>query len=426
MIISRFTPAHSFYKSLNAIVICLLLTRFGGVIDLGPLFFNLAFFLYLLFFCTLMAFRKSFLSKKSVGMFAILFGFYCYGVLKPVWDGNSTFYYSIWESRHFITWLMFPVWLYFLAPPKGSGELDLSWIWVFTGCACYLSFVIIIFYLFGIRPPGYSVNTAGVLHVAVPTLLLVALFLIWAKSLSVNSGFSVASLLTSSLIIVAIVLEGHRSLLLGLLCAVVIFLYGKYRNKFSLWLGRLILLFPFIFLLIVAPYVQNLLVNDAAFQSRFNINAIRFDYLQEQLYWGYGFIDENSSLGLEASLTARSRFQETFGTVDFGYLDIALKFGLVGGVFFLLFFVWLGLKAFLSRDLLFQLASSFMLGLFIINLTWSMFTYAHGILLAALLSAMIITRYKVCLRFKRVYKNFSVGRIRVFRWDKSKLFMSTV
>jgi len=387
----EYLQRHTFFKLINALILCLLLTRFGGFVAVAPVVFNFTLILYLLIFSVIMLLKKSFIFKKKyIGISFFLFFFYCYGLLKPVWDDNSTFYYSLKESRHFIAWLLLPLWLYFLSPRKPGTGIDLSWIWIFVGFACYLSVVNFVFYLFGIKPPGYAASDSGLLHLAAPTLLIVGLFLVWVKAIVRGRGLNFTDILFSTIIILAISIEGHRALFLGLLIAILIFIYLKFNNRFSFGLKLSVLLLVFIGFLIVWPYAQSLLIADAAFQSRFAINAMRFDYFLTQMSWGYGFIDENSELGLQMSLTSASRFQDTFGTVDFGYLDIALKFGLVGGTLFLFYFLWFASKALLSRESLSQLAGSFIFGLFFMNLTWSMFTYPHGIIITTLLAAIII------------------------------------
>jgi O-antigen ligase len=103
--------------------------------------------------------------------------------------------------------------------------------------------------------------------------------------------------------------------------------------------------------------------------------------VRERPWAGYGFVDETSPLGRRFMTAADSRFEQTLGTVDGGYLDLLVRFGILGTSALLLTFGGLPLRVLRSRDgdAAASGAALFLLSYYPVAVTWSVFSYAHGI-----------------------------------------------
>lgn len=384
-------------KVISIIILLIIITRFFGFTNISSTTYNFALIFYLLIFSlTVNILNKKILIQEIIILIITLI-YFCYGVFKPVIDDNSLLRYSFSASWEFASWLFIIFWSTILNINLKSKNLDLKCSWAFTIFAYALSIILISNFLFDINLSGY-IKIEKIIHIHMPSILPVAFFLTLIKLIQSNNSLKYTDFIGIILIIIGIYLESHRSIFFGILIGFLLFSLIRISKKLSLTNN----IFFFSFLLIISFLLLDailfLLLKDDAFASRFYINEYRFIFFKENPFFGYGFIDPDSKLGNKMFLLSNNRFTETFGSVDFGYLDLFLKFGLFGGFLFLFFLLWIAFKAILSNDLISQLAGSFLIALFFINITWSMFLYPNGIFLTSLLITIINIRGKIFIK----------------------------
>jgi hypothetical protein len=126
---------------------------------------------------------------------------------------------------------------------------------------------------------------------------------------------------------------------------------------------------------------DQLTYREGSLGSRITYNYFRIAAWRTRPLLGFGLLDEQTSLGQRMTSESTSRFTDTVGTVDAGYVDLLVRFGVLGSLAYLI-----GLARTIliagreggsgaTRDALVL----FLFSMFGVNLVWSALTYSHGL-----------------------------------------------
>jgi O-antigen ligase len=155
----------------------------------------------------------------------------------------------------------------------------------------------------------------------------------------------------------------------------------------------------------IYPKIENIIFNsiddiitgkDVALSSRYIYNEFRWDAIKERPMFGYGFIHKDASVTKSVRLIDDNRFAEKFGVIDSGYIDLLIKYGYIGMTLYLILwaknFIPIILKP--SKYRLLQIGMSlYLLQYFLVNYTWSVFSFAHGLVPAFIALYLIKSKY---------------------------------
>jgi O-antigen ligase len=209
-------------------------------------------------------------------------------------------------------------------------------------------------------------------------------------------------------LLTGIALQPHRSIFLSSLAgAAVIFLYRSPFNVKIRVAFAVVAVIGSACLFIKADTlsaaftepVREVLEQTGAIEARRNINSFRWDEIRNRPLLGHGFIDETSDFGESFYLASDSRFRQTLGTIDSGYVDALARFGIVGTIIILIQYIMVvsipfRMKSYGTVERL--MPAVFLATYFIISMTWSVFTYKHGIIPAAIAIYLITKPTSTC------------------------------
>lgn len=308
-----------------------------------------------------------------------------FGILYPYYLGFSNIKSAVIDGKDMFGYVV----LAYLAINFRSFDYDyFSKLFCFIGVV--LTAVLIVGYITGYCPPGYTqIWRSNIVQVHYSTYISIAVCL-WASSM-LKPRINVLNAFLFLFLNTGLLIQGHRSILIATLLVVSL-----------LWLVKAHLSIKYLYIIIGIPLLLsiNLMSDGRYFEttvlkpileiqnstgsigSRNILNAERLEYIEDRPLFGYGFIDETSLLGWPIAKLSSSRFSKTLGTVDSGYIDMIVRFGIVGT---LLFCLILGAVLFerlrnMRGHSEYQLAMLFFLATFFaVNYTWSVFTYRFGI-----------------------------------------------
>lgn len=313
---------------------------------------------------------------KKVILFLALF--YLYGVVKPMLDGHQGWMLSVKSSKSMTAYFFL---FYVLA---FSDRMDWNRIFRFVTC---LGLYYAVLYLvnkvgMGIRPPSYVKDSF--LQCPYDSFMLLAL----CCQLMQEDAFRSRSLWVMALLMAGIYIGGYFSLTVTAgAIAVGMLLYRHLRHP------ALIVLLTGGFLLVVvyawgisSTFLDTWKSQQSALDSRTFYNEFRWALIAKELWGGYGFLSRDTRL---VSLNAgdHSSYMSDLSFIDAGYVDLMGRFGLIGIILFLLvplYFVWRSPWNRQTLPLLLML-----LFYYAVNITWSVFSYPHGIIVLALVYAYL-------------------------------------
>lgn len=177
----------------------------------------------------------------------------------------------------------------------------------------------------------------------------------------------------------AIFASGFRSVLVGMM----LLLSFYYWKRLEAILRTLIVFIIFF----ITPSVFNGVLNDEAITSRLSVNLSRFQLFMERPFFGYGFISRESELHNMFLSKSISRFDSTVNVVDAGFLDIILRFGVLGGIIYLLVLkniIW-GTN---------QPRLEVVTGVLLINITLSVLTFGFGLFALGIYTGLLMLASK--------------------------------
>jgi O-antigen ligase len=333
--------------------------------------------------------RQKSLPAGSVMVFlSVVVALIAFGITYPYYLGHSSLSAAVIDGKEMFSYAV----LAYLAVNKKHFDYR-YFVRLFSIVSAILVTVLILSYLTGYCPPGYTqVDDSNVIRVNYSTYISIAAFMLAAKVMS--NRIETSDLIFMGYLFTGLFIQGHRSIALTTTLAIILMwcLWTKRTVKIFAALGITMLVLssmivtPGFIKTIIAP-TSELYDVAGSIESRKNINYVRFLYIAERPLLGYGFIHKSSPLGEEVGVYSTSRFNESLGVVDSGYIDMMVRFGIVGtlmlcGAFGMLIVNRLRRLNMLRNE---QIAMVlFLVTLYFVNYTWSVFTYGFGIICSSI------------------------------------------
>ncbi len=322
-----------------------------------------------------------------------------YGIIKPFLDSNSSIFLSFMASKE--TWFYF-LFLYLVVYRDRIDNKQLFKTIRLLGI--YLS----VMYIIGkislqLVPPIY--HNENFVRTFFPTYISLAIF-IYAMRLKFDEVKSMKDRIRVLILFLGLILAAHLSLTVMTFVGFILYKYvydqklrfNKYfisRFVFIAFLGISITLISVsgLFERMVNNVEDIISGEDNSLVSRDVYNEFRWEAINKKSNLGYGFIHQSSSFMKNIKALGANRFMERFTVIDSGYVDLLIKFGYVGtGIILIVFFIYYGRGFFIKYKNPLSLAMSiYLMQYMFINYTWSVFTFAHGIVPGILALHLLFT-----------------------------------
>lgn len=368
-------------------------TKFLGFIDPSTFIVNGIELGY--FGLNLIALAGSFLSKtwynipkKSNLIIFIVLAMLIYGISKPLFDGNSTLLQSFMASKEIWFYFLFFYLVSYRKKIKSKQIINLiKWI------GLYFSLI----YIFGILIPEivpvYYFDDE-IIRVYYPTYISLALFL-FAVGLKTKGQSKIKPIVPISMMLVSLVFAGYASLTImsafGLVGYLFIYRQKNLLNKKSIIVFSLMSVLMVLLLLLINEETYNYLLssiydiisgNDPSISSRMLYNEFRWEFINRQREFGYGFIHQSSEIMKSMNTSDSNRYMQRLGVIDSGYVDMFTKFGFIGTAVIIAIFLKFIISGILqkNKNTLSLAMVIYFSQYFFVNYTWSVFTFAHGII----------------------------------------------
>jgi len=311
-----------------------------------------------------------------------LFLFYLYGLVKPMLDGHQGWMLSVKASKSMTAYFFL---FYVLA---FHNRLDWERIFRFiTWLSLYYAGLYLINTMgIAIRPPVYV--KYDFLQCPYDSFLLLAL----AYQLTQEELVDRKRLLTIALLLVGIYLGGYFSLTVASLFILLgVYLYQNVRHPALI----VLLTGGFLLFLVYGWFIDTSLMTawssqQSALDSRSYYNEFRWALIDREFWGGYGFLSRDTRLVSMNASGESSSYMLDLSFIDAGYVDLMGRFGLIGTVLFLLlplYFMWI--SSWNRKTLPFLLM---LLIFYAVNVTWSVFTFPHGIIVLAFVYAYLYSK----------------------------------
>ena len=334
-------------------------------------------------------FTKWYQIPKNVILFIFLIlAMLVYGISKPIFDGNSTLFQSLIASKDIWFYFLF---FYLVAHRK---KIDNNLLIIFIkGIGVYFSLIYIVGMFTTTIIPSYYFEDE-IVRVYYPTYISLAL-LFFAMDLKLYKHKNAKFILLILLLIAGLVLTGYISLMVmsgfGLIVYVLVFDKKLQLNRRSMIvLSMIIVLLIFLTILIkeetyklITAFIYDVLSgNNPSLSSRAYYNEFRWEMIDQQKAFGYGFIHQSSDIMNVMNTNEASRYMQRLSVIDSGYVDMFTKFGYIGSIFILFVYLKYTLVGFLNKNKspLSLAISIYLIQYYFVNYTWSVFTYAFGII----------------------------------------------
>lgn len=326
---------------------------------------------------------------KGAGvLIALLLLLYAYALLMPVVRGESDLALAFVAGKGFMSYFFL---VYLLLVYRDVDDLRLMNFIEWLGR--YLSLVLVAYAALRLAPPAYVSDMPWhqAMRVWYPTFISLALFLsFWKRSVGLASRPVV--LVWAAVHLLALYLAGHMSIFLSSIVGLTGYWFLAQRRSAALTMFAISLLIGAASAWLLLPsridQVGSAAQEDLAYSlsSRDRYNSFRWQAIWERPLTGYGFL--HFSTDLVQSLkgqTDKNRFLRELEVIDSGYVDLLVKFGLALTAGLLGYLVYAGYYCWSRFRLLtssrFGLCIMLFLGqMLVVNYTWSMFTFPHGIL----------------------------------------------
>lgn len=322
-----------------------------------------------------------------------------YGIIKPFLDKNSSVFLSFMASKE--TWFYF-LFLYIVVYQHKIDNKHLLKFIKFLGI--YLSSI----YILGkislqLVPPIYY--NESFVRTFFPTYISLAIF-IYAIKLKFDDVRSIRDRIIILILFLGLVLAAHLSLTIMTFAGFILYKYvydkklqfNKYivsRFVFISLIGISITLITVSGLYEKIVYNLESIINgeDNSLNARDIYNEFRWEAINKQKELGYGFIHQSSSFMKDIKALGANRFMERFTVIDSGYVDLLIKFGYIGTIIIMVvFFIYYSQGFFKAYKNPLSLAMSiYLMQYMFINYTWSVFTFAHGIIPGIIAFHLLLT-----------------------------------
>ena len=333
--------------------------------DIGQFIINISMLLFYLF-------KRPVLTDKYFKYLDLIIIIYIFGISRSVLIDFSSFQDSVIGSKSFSSIFL----LHYLLSNKEyiNNEYLLK---IIFGLTLYFLLIFIFAIFFDLVPPEYY-KEGFLIEIDYLTIFALGVIIISAKDF--NFPLNLYKYFLIIIFPYLLIKEGHISILFTIAISSLLLLFFKEKlflikfSKIKLFF-LIILLIPiaYIFDSFIIDYLYNNIVNLDSISSRILTNKIRVEYILEKPFLGYGFSSFSS-----IQFDTVNQFSNYLSTIDNGYHDLLIKFGLIVSSLYLFCLYKLTIPDVVSKQN-FPLVV-FMILLLFINLTWSVFTYEIGII----------------------------------------------
>ena len=333
--------------------------------DIGQFIINISMLLFYLF-------KRPVLTDKYFKYLDLIIIIYIFGISRSVLIDFSSFQDSVIGSKSFSSIFL----LHYLLSNKEyiNNEYLLK---IIFGLTLYFLLIFIFAIFFDLVPPEYY-KEGFLIEIDYLTIFALGVIIISAKDF--NFPLNLYKYFLIIIFPYLLIKEGHISILFTIAISSLLLLFFKEKlflikfSKIKLFF-LIILLIPiaYIFDSFIIDYLYNNIVNLDSISSRILTNKIRVEYILEKPFLGYGFSSFSS-----IQFDTVNQFSNYLSTIDNGYHDLLIKFGLIVSSLYLFCLYKLTIPDVVSKQN-FPLVV-FMILLLFINLTWSVFTYEVGII----------------------------------------------
>lgn len=338
---------------------------------------EVGYFVHSMIFLLHYAFGRNAINKKQIlPVLDLIILFFIYGIFKPYFDDISSINESIIGSKHFSSLFL----AHYLFSKKNSFQnIFLEKVIGFYGY--YFIFIFISFLTLNIIPPFYVKDITGI-EINYPTIFSLFLFIKAASSKKVSQ-----KLFTFFLLLIwtyGMIFEGHSALMLTTTFGCLLFIFKIPLTYFAMNTKRLLLgFFLLLALIVIFPNILIALNDAGSIQSRLITNLDRVQMIIDNPYVGYGFLSYDS-----LNFMNENKYAIYSSTIDNGYIDFILKFGMIGCIAFLLIFYKIIISQNNSvKDVALKV---FLIQYIFVNITWSVYLFAVGNIALCLATFLII------------------------------------
>jgi hypothetical protein len=339
------------------------------------------------------------LPKNSIVIIILILVLIFYGILRPILNDYSSVKQAVIASKDAWYYVIF-IYLFVYYDNIDINKLMkfVKWVSIYFTINYCLFFVVP-----AIIPPAYS----HVSHVRTffPTYISLAIFLYLIElKLGAEKPFKIYALI--SFLFLGLIFATHSALTIMTLFGTVLYLFVynedlKIKRDIIIKLTAIGVFAIALALLYINGLYQGIIdkansilySEDLALQTRDLYNKFRWDAINDEPIFGYGYIHQSSKLMAQFKLVAGdSAFMERFTVVDSGYVDLLIKYGYLGTgiMLFILcrYFMFGFFKKYKNHMTLAM--SLYLVQYLFINYTWSVYTFSHGIIPGAIAFYFII------------------------------------
>jgi len=400
------------YKSPTKFIILYLFstTKFFGFLDLEAMSGALMGYNFFFIVIHFIAFSLALVEDNKIELrtdakripvilyFLIIFS---HGIIYPSIMGFSSFFPSIIAGKHFFIFFI----LFYMINKKRDIDFNLIKKTVIL-TSIIISLIIFMYATTGVSTPFYEQKTRldgslqGIIQVYFLTYLSLSVFLL-LREYMYDTKVKLQSIFLIIFFLSIFSIAGHRAIFFTTFACSILFIFIKLFRKILTKINRPIIISSLIvvFLMFIGTFLSFYLqgINeiegvDASIASRFIYDALRIDVISYRPLFGYGFIHPSSSIMSQLPIDFSSVYKEALTTVDSGYVDLLVRFGAIGTIFYLFPFAYISLKRIIlnKRYNYTQILMAFFVAqYFLVNTTWSVFSFNHG--LTPLILALFFT-----------------------------------
>ena len=276
------------------------------------------------------------LPKNSVAILILIIGLLVYGIARPIINDYSSVKQAIIASKD--TWF-YAIFIYLIVY---NDNIDLKYLIKFIkGISIYFTINYCLLFVFPALIPPYYYEVSHV-RTFFPTYISLAIFL-YLIDIKLKGDYSLKEFGMVFFLFLGLIFATHSALTVMTLFCAVLYLFAFDKNLklkkdkiiklLSLAIFSISIALIFINGLydsIISEFRAVLYSEDLALQTRDLYNKFRWDAINKEKTFGYGFIHQSSKLMSSVKLSGDSAFMERFTVIDSGYVDLLIKFGYLG------------------------------------------------------------------------------------------------
>ena len=337
-------------------------------------------------FCTVVH-RNKLKDKTSIYIIVALLLFYAYGLFKPIVDGRQNIIMSVISSKTY-TFYFFAIYVLTL---KDYIDFKKIFNFIFYTSIYYSVLYIINAIGLGIRPPAF-IKGDGI-QCFFDSFMTFSLLYLHSPICNIKK-----KAIYTILLFIGIYLGDFFSLLASSIVLLPFqhILIKNWKKKVNIMAIVAIIAIPtfiaFSFFQESQTFKEITEKQSNAIDSRGAHNEFRWQLIEKEYRWGYGFIHKDSKY-LSFFTNSDNEYMNSLSFIDSGYIDLMGKFGLFGTILFLLiplYFIKLGFN-----NLNNAFCISLIIQFFAVNITWSVFTYQMGIILLGIAYSFILVNRNI-------------------------------